>query len=158
MDLEKRYQDENGNQRNILEMVRRFPEWAANRIQDGERSDDRIAELEEQLYEMTPERDSESRWAKEYHDRVKELEAQLAAMTSERDSESRWAKEYHDRAKELEAQLAEMKAAQKLAVDNWTIEAQNLKVAENKLTSMVLWLERYQPDVFQRGLWDALNA
>jgi hypothetical protein len=130
MDLEKRYQDENGNQRNILEMVRRFPEWAANRIQDGERSDDRIAELEEQLYEMTPERDSESRWAKEYHDRVKELEAQLA----------------------------EMKAAQKLAVDNWTIEAQNLKVAENKLTSMVLWLERYQPDVFQRGLWDALNA
>lgn len=79
MDLEKRYQDENGNQRNILEMVRRFPEWAANRIQDGERSDDRIAELEEQLYEMTPERDSESRWAKEYHDRVKELEAQLAA-------------------------------------------------------------------------------
>jgi chromosome segregation ATPase len=111
-------------------MVRRFPEWAANRIQDGERSDDRIAELEEQLYEMTPERDSESRWAKEYHDRVKELEAQLA----------------------------EMKAAQKLAVDNWTLEAQNLKVAENKLTSMVLWLERYQPDVFQRGLWDALNA
>jgi hypothetical protein len=130
MDLEKRYQDENGNQRNILEMVRRFPEWAANRIQDGERSDDRIAELEEQLYEMT----------------------------FERDSESRLAKEYHDRAKELEAQLAEMKAAQKLAVDNWTIEAQNLKVAENKLTSMVLWLERYQPDVFQRGLWDALNA
>jgi hypothetical protein len=130
MDLEKRYQDENGNQRNILEMVRRFPEWAANRIQNGERSDDRIAELEEQLYEMT----------------------------SERDSESRWAKEYHDRAKELEAQLAEMKAAQKLAVDNWTLEAQNLKVAENKLTSMVLWLERYQPDVFQRGLWDALNA
>lgn len=130
MDLEKRYQDENGNQRNILEMVRRFPEWAANRIQNGERSDERISELE----------------------------AQLAQMTSERDSESRWAKEYHDRAKELEAQLAEMKAAQKLAVDNWTIEAQNLKVAENKLTSMVLWLERYQPDVFRRGLWDALNA
>lgn len=90
--------------------------------------------------------------------RISELEAQLAAMTSERDSESRWAKEYHDRAKELDAQLAEMKAAQKLAVDNWTLEAQNLKVAENKLTSIVLWLERYQPDVFQRGLWDALNA
>lgn len=90
---------------------------------------------------------------------ISALEAQLAAMTSERDSESRWAKEYHDRAKELlDAQLAEMKAAQKLAVDNWTLEAQNLKVAENKLTSIVLWLERYQPDVFQRGLWDALNA
>jgi DNA repair exonuclease SbcCD ATPase subunit len=38
--------------------------------------------------------------------RIAELEAQLVAMTSERDSESRWAKEYHDRAKELEAQLA----------------------------------------------------
>jgi hypothetical protein len=38
--------------------------------------------------------------------RIAELEAQLAAMTSERDSESRWAKEYHDRAKDLEAQLS----------------------------------------------------
>ena len=38
--------------------------------------------------------------------RIAELEAQLAAMTDERDSESRWAKEYSDKVTELEAQLA----------------------------------------------------
>ena len=43
MDLEKRYYDFEGNQRNILEMVARDPGWAANRIQEGEKA---IAELE----------------------------------------------------------------------------------------------------------------
>ena len=41
--------------------------------------------------------------------RIAELEAQLATMTDERDSESRWAKEYSDKADKLEAQLAAIK-------------------------------------------------
>jgi hypothetical protein len=36
MDLLKRYEDSNGNQCNILQMINREPEWAANRIQAGE--------------------------------------------------------------------------------------------------------------------------
>ena len=38
--------------------------------------------------------------------RIAELEAQLATMTDERDSESRWAKEYSDRVTALEERLA----------------------------------------------------
>ncbi len=36
MDLSKRYKDSNGNQCDILQMVSREPEWAANRLQAGE--------------------------------------------------------------------------------------------------------------------------
>lgn len=36
MDLAKRYKDSNGNQCDILQMVSREPEWAANRLQAGE--------------------------------------------------------------------------------------------------------------------------
>ena len=46
MDLTKRYQDEDGNPRNILEMVGQFPEWAANRIQEGEKAASQISALE----------------------------------------------------------------------------------------------------------------
>jgi hypothetical protein len=38
MDLTKIYFDAEGNERNILEMVRREPNWAANRIQEGEKA------------------------------------------------------------------------------------------------------------------------
>lgn len=38
MDLEKRYQDSDGDQRNILQMVTLEKEWAANRIQEGEKA------------------------------------------------------------------------------------------------------------------------
>ena len=37
---------------------------------------------------------------------IAELEAELAAMAAERDSESRWAKQYADEADELRQQLA----------------------------------------------------
>ena len=37
MDLEKRYRDFNDNKCDILQMVEREPEWAANRIQEGEK-------------------------------------------------------------------------------------------------------------------------
>ena len=36
MDLDKLYTDIDGNKKNILQMVRDEPEWAANRIQIGE--------------------------------------------------------------------------------------------------------------------------
>ena len=36
MDLDKKYYDSDGIKRNILEMVKIEPEWAANRIQEGE--------------------------------------------------------------------------------------------------------------------------
>jgi len=36
MDLDKKYTDLSGNDRNILEMVKMYPEWAANVIQQYE--------------------------------------------------------------------------------------------------------------------------
>jgi ribosomal protein S27AE len=44
MNLRKEYYDIDGNACNILQLVKRDPEWAANRIQDGERA---IAKLHE---------------------------------------------------------------------------------------------------------------
>jgi len=85
MDLTKRYQDEEGNPRNILEMVGQFPEWAANRIQEGEKAASQISALEA---------------------KCRDLEQQLAPMTAERDSESRWAKQYHDEAVALRNRIA----------------------------------------------------
>jgi len=38
MDLSKRYFDIDGNPRTIMEMVRLEPEWAAHRIQEGEKA------------------------------------------------------------------------------------------------------------------------
>jgi hypothetical protein len=39
------------------------------------------------------------------------------------------------------------------------IESQQarIKQLEAKITAMVEWLEKNQPDVFARGLWDAIN-
>jgi hypothetical protein len=37
MNLEKVYYDTEGNKYNILHLVKKEPEWAANRIQEGER-------------------------------------------------------------------------------------------------------------------------
>lgn len=37
MDLSKKYRDTNDNDCNILQMIEREPEWAANRIQSGEK-------------------------------------------------------------------------------------------------------------------------
>lgn len=45
MDLEKEYYDSHGNRCNILQMVKREPEWAANRIQEGERFYHELQEL-----------------------------------------------------------------------------------------------------------------
>jgi len=32
-----------------------------------------------------------------------------------------------------------------------------LKLCEKRLKAMTVWLEAEQPDVFRRGLWDAIN-
>jgi len=49
MDLSKIYFDSNGKKGNILQIVALEPEWAANRIQEGEKAIARIADLEAQL-------------------------------------------------------------------------------------------------------------
>ena len=36
MDLEKKYKDSNGDECNILQMIKREPEWAANMLQRNE--------------------------------------------------------------------------------------------------------------------------
>jgi len=53
MDTSKIYTDSNGDQCSIYHMVRREPEWAANRIQEGEKAIERIAELEAALAKAT---------------------------------------------------------------------------------------------------------
>ena len=37
-------------------------------------------------------------------------------------------------------------------------EVERLKLCERRLRAMTEWLEANQPDVFRRGLWDAINA
>lgn len=43
MDLQKSYFDLDEKRRSILEMVNREPEWAANRIQEGEKAERKLA-------------------------------------------------------------------------------------------------------------------
>lgn len=42
MDLEKAYYNLEGKERTILQMVKDYPEWAANRIQEGEKAIERV--------------------------------------------------------------------------------------------------------------------
>lgn len=44
MDLDKRYQEANGISYNIMEMVHAEPEWAASRIQEGEKAIEALKE------------------------------------------------------------------------------------------------------------------
>jgi len=43
VDLEKRYFDGDGNKCNILQMIKMYPEWAANRLQIGEAAIETLA-------------------------------------------------------------------------------------------------------------------
>jgi len=45
MDTSKRYMDIHGNECSIWQMVRREPEWAAVRIQEGEKAIEELAKL-----------------------------------------------------------------------------------------------------------------
>lgn len=47
MDTGKIYHDSKGNERTIWQMVREEPEWAAARVQEGEKAIERLKELEE---------------------------------------------------------------------------------------------------------------
>lgn len=46
MDTGKTYHDSEGNERTIWQMVREEPEWAAARVQEGEKAIERAKELE----------------------------------------------------------------------------------------------------------------
>lgn len=37
-------------------------------------------------------------------------------------------------------------------------EIARLRLCERRLVAMTNWLEAEQPDLFSRGLWDAINA
>lgn len=45
MDLHKVYYDGEGNPRTVLQLVKMEPEWAANRIQEGERAIEQLSAL-----------------------------------------------------------------------------------------------------------------
>lgn len=45
MDMSKKYRDIKNNERNILEMLKLYPEWAANRLQLGEKAIDVIKRI-----------------------------------------------------------------------------------------------------------------
>lgn len=49
MNTAKIYQDSEGNDCSIWQVVRREPDWAANRIQVGEKAIERVAELEQAI-------------------------------------------------------------------------------------------------------------
>jgi len=104
---------------------------------------DRIAELEAQL---TAAQERNTALQSEHLDHVIALHDQLTAMTAERDGETRWAKQYSDEADGLRKQLT---AAQER-------EAAYAEY-KRKLEAIVMWLERNEPSVFARGLWDAIN-
>ena len=62
--------------------------------------------------------------------------------------------------KQTDATLANMQEAEQNLLSRLAAgEAAVKKVAEleNKLTSIVRWLEKNQSDVFSRGLWDAMG-
>lgn len=49
MNLNKVYYDNEGNAKNILQMVKYEPEWAANRIQVGEQLEQKNADMQKTL-------------------------------------------------------------------------------------------------------------
>jgi len=51
MNLEKKYYDEDENEINILQLVKKSPEWAANRIQEGEKALEHVITLSRCLAE-----------------------------------------------------------------------------------------------------------
>jgi len=53
MDLDKDYFDSNGNRCNILQLVKLEPEWAANRLQEGEKHFEEFCRLRNK-YEPFP--------------------------------------------------------------------------------------------------------
>lgn len=52
MDINKTYYDSEGNERTIMEMIMREPEWAANRLQEGEKAIERLKGAEDKDHEI----------------------------------------------------------------------------------------------------------
>ncbi len=49
MDTGKTYYDSNANECSIWQLVRREPDWAANRVQEGEKAIEKVAELKAEV-------------------------------------------------------------------------------------------------------------
>jgi len=52
MDMTKRYKDFSGNKCDIIEMVKREPEWAATRVQMGELAIEQLEKAKELLTDI----------------------------------------------------------------------------------------------------------
>ena len=61
-----------------------------------------------------------------------------------------------DTAKKLDEIDAEENDMQVMEID--VLDAAKAFANEDKLAEAVRWLEANQPDVFKRGIWDAINA
>ena len=62
--------------------------------------------------------------------------------------------------KQTDATLANMQEAEQNLLSRLSAGEEAVKKVaelENKLTSIVRWLEKNQSDVFSRGLWDAMG-
>lgn len=55
MNTAKVYQDSEGNDCSIVQMVRREPDWAANRVQEGEKAIERLAGMENTIRDIATE-------------------------------------------------------------------------------------------------------
>lgn len=53
MDTAKIYHDSEGNERTIWQMVKQEPEWAAARVQEGEKAIERVGQLEADIDRLT---------------------------------------------------------------------------------------------------------
>lgn len=58
MNTGKLYQDSDGNDCSIMQMVRREPEWAANRVQAGEAAIVKLDEVMEEIHRLRSLEDS----------------------------------------------------------------------------------------------------
>jgi hypothetical protein len=104
-----------------------------------------------------------------------QLQAELAALRAELHQTRSDRQREHDlrcrlagEAEALRARVAELQrdlmyaedAAQKGRLARENAAGMELRIAEleGKITATIMWLEREQPDVFRRGLWDAIGA
>jgi hypothetical protein len=106
---------------------------------------------------------------------IKSQAAELAALRAELHQTRSDRQREHDlrcrlagEAEALRARVAELQrdlmyaedAAQKGRLARENAAGMELRIAEleGKITATIMWLEREQPDVFRRGLWDAIGA
>ena len=52
MNTAKLYEDSEGNECSIDQMIKREPSWAANRIQEGERAIDELKDIKKHILDL----------------------------------------------------------------------------------------------------------